>query len=132
MVRDLWHGDAFAWDAGKERSKQPAKVWNFARPVTLEEVHSESDDDDMEDDEERPEIADMALSNASENERGGARHTGKDRVVAAKEEVEPRLVASTGAGVGHEDGTEERLGAEQGRAWRAARGIRRADGDPRA
>ena len=53
-VRELWHADAFAWGAGRKRARQPARVQSFARPITLEEVDSESDDDDMEDDEERP------------------------------------------------------------------------------
>ena len=50
-VRELWHVDAFAWGAGRKRARQPPTVQSFARPITPEEVDSESDDDDMEDDE---------------------------------------------------------------------------------
>ena len=54
-VRDLWHADAFAWDAGRKRAKQPPTMQSFARPVTPDEVDNESDDNDMEDDEVWPE-----------------------------------------------------------------------------
>ena len=86
----------------------------FTRLVTPQEVDSESDNDDMEDDEERPAIGGTARSKASENESEGASHTSKDGVVALEPGVEPGPVASTGAGVGHEDGTEERPGAQHG------------------
>ena len=112
--RDLWHWDAFAWDAGRKRAKQPPTVQNFARPITPEKVDSESDDDNMEDDEERPEGGDTTRPTASENEGEGACHTDKDGVVAAEPGVEPSPVASTGAGVGHEDSAKERPGAVHG------------------
>ena len=52
-VQELWHADTFAWDAGRKRARQPPTVQSFARPIAPEEVDSESDDDDVEDDEER-------------------------------------------------------------------------------
>ena len=87
---------------------------NFAQPVTPEEVDSESDDDDMENDEERPKRGDPPQSTASENEGEGASHTGKDGVVAATPGVEPGPVVTTGAGVGHDTNTKERPGAKHG------------------
>ena len=53
-VLKLWHADSFAWDGGRKRARQPPTVQSFERPITPQEVDSESDDDDMEDDEERP------------------------------------------------------------------------------
>ena len=64
-VPDLWHGDAFAWDAGRKRAKQPPTVQHFAQPITPKEVDSESDDDDTEDDEERD--GEKGRSKTSEN-----------------------------------------------------------------
>ena len=33
-VRQLWHADAFAWDAGRKQARQPPTVQSFARPIT--------------------------------------------------------------------------------------------------
>ena len=98
-VRDLWHADAFAWDAGRKWARQPPTVQSFARPITPEEVDSESDDDDMEDDKERP-VDEAAAGHKTPKDQGGeACHGGKGDVVAAELGVEHDPMVATGAGV---------------------------------
>ena len=96
LVRELWHANAFAWDAGRKRARQPPTVQSFARPITPEEVDSESDDDDMEDDEERPVDGAEAGHPTAQSQKEETHHRDESDVVAGKPEVEHGPVASTG------------------------------------
>ena len=99
-VRDLWHADAFAWDAGRKRAKQPPTVQSFARPITPEEVDSESDDDDdMEDDEERPEDGAAEGHKTSEDQGERTYRGSKGDVVATEPGMELGPMVAAGAGV---------------------------------
>ena len=57
------------------------------------EVDSESDDDDMEDDEERPGVGIPAQTGASKNSDEGTSHTGAKGMVAGAPGVSHGLVA---------------------------------------
>ena len=49
LARKLWHEDLSAWDQGQKRAKEPTLIHSPATPVTMEEVDSESDDDELDD-----------------------------------------------------------------------------------
>ena len=95
-VRELWHADAFAWDAGRKRARQPPTVQSFARPITPEEVDSESDDDDVEDDEERPVDGVAEGHKTTQGPTTDACSGDSDGVVAGERVLEHGTVAAAG------------------------------------
>ena len=95
-VRELWHADAFAWGAGGKRARQPPTVQSFARPITPEEVDSETDDNDMEDDEERPVDGAEAGRPATQRQKEEVCHGGEGDVVVREHDVEHGPVAAAG------------------------------------
>ena len=78
---------------------------SFARPITAEEVDSESDDDDMEDDEERPVDGAEAEHLTTQGQAEETRHGEEDDVVAGKPGVEHGPMATTGGNTGSSEAT---------------------------
>ena len=99
-VRELWHADAFAWDAGRKRARQPPTVQSFARPITPEEVDSESDNDDMEDDEERSVDGAEAGRPTTQSQKEEVCHGDEGDVVAREHVVEHGPVVAAGGSDG--------------------------------
>ena len=95
-VRELWHADAFASDAGRKRARQPPTVQSFARPITPEEVDSESDDDGVEDDEEQPVDGDAEGHKTTQGPTTDACTRDSDGVVAGERVLEHGTVAAAG------------------------------------